>query len=102
MIDENDWRLRDQESHLLDAQLVRRPWRESRPGWDHDHCEFCYAEFSDSRYPEAMHQGYCTPDEYRWICDRCFEDFKSRFRFNVLQEDRVPTLDELRQRCESH
>jgi hypothetical protein len=74
-----DWRLQGQERYLKGAALTRRRWRESRRGWDHDHCEFCSIKFTDERDPDALHEGWATVDEYRWICDNCYRDFKERF-----------------------
>ena len=67
MIDSHDWRLQGQEQYLKGATLVRRLYREPRcnPEWDHDHCEFCWAKFMLGSNPDALHEGYCTLDEYR-------------------------------------
>jgi hypothetical protein len=27
----------------------------------------------------VLHEGYCTEDEYRWVCDRCLADFRDHF-----------------------
>lgn len=51
--------------------------------WDHDHCEFCWAKFTESGGPDSLHDGYTTDDGYRWICSQCFEDFKDQFHFSV-------------------
>jgi hypothetical protein len=55
-----------------------RPYRE---GWDHDHCEFCGKTFS-ARLGD-LSEGYCTLDEYHWICQDCFSDFKEEFGWMV-------------------
>ena len=34
--------------------------------------------------PNALHEGYCTEDEERWICKQCFEDFKRQFEWTVV------------------
>ncbi len=77
-----DWRLTGQERYLSGVTLVRRQWRQSHPGWDHDHCEFCFAKFGDER----LREGWTTPDEYRWICDACFSDFKDQFNWNIQEK----------------
>lgn len=77
----DDWRRTGQEQFLLRAQLKRGPWRQYRPGWDHDHCEFCFATFS--AVDGDLKSGYTTLDEYRWICESCFEDFREEFGFVV-------------------
>lgn len=83
---DSDWRLTGQEECLSGVTLVHRRWKESRSGWDHDHCEFCFAKFGDERLPDALREGWTTPDEYRWICDTCFSDFKDRFNWHVLEK----------------
>lgn len=87
MIDDNDWRLQGQERYLQGAVLVRRQYRPypRDPNWDHDHCEFCSAKFMVEDYPDVLHVGYCTEDEYRWICDQCFTDFRARFGWSVRE-----------------
>ena len=34
-------------------------------------------------YPEVLHEGYCTRDSYRWICEECFADFCNRFHWTL-------------------
>jgi hypothetical protein len=91
----DDWRRTGQERFLARAKLVFRPWRESRAGWDHDHCEFCFAKLMTAGNPNTLSAGYCTPDEYRWICPKCFDDFKEEFDFQLIEEAHPPSLEEL-------
>jgi hypothetical protein len=86
----SDWRLQGQETYLAGAVLVRRVYGryEQNPEWDHDHCEFCWAKFSTVAGDGVHTRGYCTPDEYRWVCERCFEDFREAFRWSVVPEGR--------------
>lgn len=77
----DDWRRQAQEEYLMGARLRLMRWRMSRPGWDHDHCEFCSAKLSN--YEGDLHEGYTTDDEYNWICPKCFEDFCEEFRWTV-------------------
>jgi hypothetical protein len=88
MADDSDWRLMGQEKYLQGVSLHHRRYRRplNNPDWDHDHCEFCWAKLMVEDYPEVLHQGYCTQDEYYWICDECFRDFKSRFNWTVREE----------------
>ena len=72
-----------QERYLSGVTLVRRRWSESRPGWDHDHCEFCGATFGDDRLQDALREGWTTPDEYHWVCDTCFSDFRDEFGWHI-------------------
>ncbi|MDR1162828.1 MAG: hypothetical protein LBM17_03195 [Candidatus Accumulibacter sp.] len=77
-----DWRLQGQEEYLQNAILERKRYRRYSQSWDHDHCEFCWEKFS-LEIPGALQVGYATTDNDRWICDACFEDFKSRFNWTV-------------------
>ena len=79
-----DWRLQGQEKYLKNATLRRKSWSQIPKGPDHDHCEFCWAKFAaESLIPDALHEGYATLDNYRWICPNCFEDFKDRFQWRA-------------------
>ena len=66
--------------------------------WGHDHCEFCWQEFStdhdcaDGSRP--LTEGYTArgpagrPDEqrrdnYHWVCPTCFDDFKEHFGWTI-------------------
>ena len=85
---DSDWRLGGQYQYLVGAVLTRRPYRKypPNPKWDHDHCEFCSAKFTAQDEPDTLHEGYSTPDEYRWICDACVNDFKDRFRWTLTSD----------------
>lgn len=85
MVDRNDWRLQGQERYLGGATLRRRNYRRPRGNrsWDHDHCEFCWAKFMVEDVPGVHHEGYNTRDQYRWICDDCFNDFREMFEWTV-------------------
>ena len=88
MAEDSDWRLTGQEKYLQDATLKHRRYRRplNNPDWDHDHCSFCWAKFMVEDYPEVLHEGYCTWDEYYWICDEGFKDFKARFNWTVQEQ----------------
>jgi hypothetical protein len=79
----DDWRLQGQERFLHGVTLHRAHWVAWRPGWDHDHCEFCWTKFGGEELPDALHVGYTTEVCYRWICEQCFEDFRERFKWRV-------------------
>lgn len=70
-----DWRFTDQDQYLMRARLKFCQF--SKELRDHDHCEFCGAKFSEGA--GDLRQGYCTIDEYYWICQSCYEDFKDFF-----------------------
>lgn len=81
-----DWRITDQDEYLQGLALRFRRWRTPKPGWDQDHCEFCFAKFTDLDQPDALREGYCTQDGYRWICPTCFQDSRGRFAWTVAPE----------------
>jgi hypothetical protein len=82
--DKSDWRLQGQEKYLQGVTLVHCHYRPKNPNWDHDHCEFCGAKFMVGDFPDVLHQGYSTKDDYRWICDQCFADFTDMFEWKVV------------------
>jgi hypothetical protein len=83
-----DWRRTGQERTLLGVTLERRDYEPYRPGWDHEHCSFCWAKFVppgvESGDPKALARGYVTQDD-QWICDRCFADFRDEFEWTVRE-----------------
>lgn len=81
----SDWRRMGQEKYLMGVLLVKKGYRKYREEWDHDHCEFCMTKFSER--PGDLNEGYTTEDEYRWICEKCYEDFKEQFHWSVREED---------------
>ena len=81
MDEPDDWRLQGQEKWLMGATLYYRQWVAPRPDWDHDHCEFCWETFSP--HEGDTPRGYTTHDNYRWICEQCFRDFRERFGWTV-------------------
>ena len=82
-----DWRLRGQARYLHGVTLIHRAYRSyaKNPNWDHDHCEFCWAKFMVEDLPDVLHEGYCTKDDYHWICPECFTDFKAQFEWLVVE-----------------
>jgi len=88
MAQDTDWRLRGQERYLQGVALVRRDYRrcQKNADWDHDHCQFCFGKFMVEDLPDVFHVGYCTEDEYHWICEQCFQDFRERFCWRVLND----------------
>lgn len=86
MVDENDWRLTGQEKYLKGVTLYWKQYTRRSESWEHDHCEFCWAKFMVEDYPDVLHEGYTTEDEYRWICKQCFEDFMDIFGLKIINE----------------
>ena len=82
---DQDWRLMGQERYLKSAKLYWRKYAPYNEKWEHDHCEFCSAKFMGDEQPDSLHEGYCTEDQYRWICEKCFEDFKKQFEWEVVK-----------------
>jgi hypothetical protein len=41
--------------------------------------------FSLKDYPEFLKEGYATSNGYHWICSDCFQDFKDRFHWSVVE-----------------
>ncbi len=76
----------NQERYLKGATLIWGPYRPRSPDNDHDHCEFCQEKFMMTGGPESLHQGYCTPDRNRWICQPCFNDFLDLFSWKFKNE----------------
>ncbi len=77
----DDWRRIGQERYLKGKRLVRQQYREYRPGWDHDHCEFCQMTFS--LFADDLKEGYSTEDQYYWICPKCFGEFEKEFEWQL-------------------
>ena len=81
-VDSSDWRLQGQEKYLKDKTLHFIKYSDRKTKTDHDHCEFCSAKFSDNDIDD-LHTGFSTLDDYRWICETCFNDFKEIFNFKL-------------------
>ncbi|MDR2192107.1 MAG: hypothetical protein LBO62_04450 [Endomicrobium sp.] len=80
-MDNNDWRLQGQE-YLMNVELIYSKFKKPSLEWDHEHCSFCWDKFSE--YDGTLHEGYCTLDQYHWICEKCFSDFKEMFNWKVI------------------
>ena len=70
-------------SYLRGIKLYWKAYAPYSDVWTHDHCEFCFATFSEHDGPNILHHGYSTEDEYRWICKTCFDEFKEFFDWQV-------------------
>jgi hypothetical protein len=84
--DGTDWRVGGQDRYLAARNLRRVTWSAYRPGWDHDHCSFCWAKFGpDGIDGVDVSEGYVTADDdYHWICVRCFDDLRGQFDWTVI------------------
>ena len=83
MINNNDWRLTNQMNYLFEKDLLHVPYEAYRPGWEHEHCDFC-SETIDT----STKRAYCTTNKYHWICENCFNDFKETFKWEVVQQEK--------------
>lgn len=79
----DDWRLTDQKKYLLGQNLRKKMFIPRRKEWEHEHCVFCWAKF-----PTEYAEGYCTEDESVWICPGCYQDFREKFQWTVLEESK--------------
>lgn len=84
---EEDWRLTGQEDYLNGATFIHRKYRQNKdnPDWDHDHCEFCMAKFCLRGGEGSLQEGYATEDDYYWVCCKCFDDFKDKLGWQVIE-----------------
>ena len=83
MSNKHDWRLTNQEEYLQGVTLYWKKYNRYSDTWDHDHCSFCWVEFSLEGSDGALTEGYVTADDYHWICEICFHDFKDMFKWRV-------------------
>jgi hypothetical protein len=79
-----DWRLQGQDKFLKGVKLFKKKYKKFREDWEHDHCEFCGAKFSE--LDSDLNEGYSTKDEYHWICPACYKDFKDLFQWKVISK----------------
>ncbi len=82
---DDDWRLQGQGRYLTGAHFRRKPYTTRSQRREHDHCEFCWDKFAEENLiPGALQEGWPLvgstdfPDDNRWICPPCFEDFRDR------------------------
>lgn len=87
MFEGKDWRIIGNEEFFKDVTLIHQKYRRYKlnPEWDHDHCSFCRAKFMVEDYPDVLHQGYATENDYYWVCENCFIDFKEMFNWTVIE-----------------
>ncbi len=85
MMHKDDWRLDgiDDDYFLIGETLIKHNY-ETIGTNDHDHCEFCFSKFSF--LDGDLHFGYSTTDNYTWICEECFNDFKELFNWTVIEK----------------
>jgi hypothetical protein len=65
--------------YLVQKKLLHIHYETYDENWDHDHCEFCSFIIDDE-----FKLFYCTEDQYHWICEKCFNEYKDMFKWQVL------------------
>lgn len=71
-------------------KLQFKRYRAPSHEWDHDHCSFCWATFSELDYPQYLYYGYATCEdyywgpEYEWICEKCFGKYREMFAWRIF------------------
>lgn len=78
MEENSDWRLTNQIAYLNRKQLKHIQFQPYSDKWDHEHCEFCMKKLVN-----VSEYGYCTLDNYYWICEDCYNDFKEMFHWTI-------------------
>ncbi len=51
----------------------------------HDHCELCWARFSDLH--RDIHSGYYEKESKSWICNDCYAKLKDIFGWTEARGD---------------
>ena len=82
---DNDWRLQGQQKYLFGKTMIHKKYADKKTTTDHDHCEFCSGKFSTT-IPDCLTEGYTTTDDYQWICENCFNDFRNDFKWTTQQK----------------
>ena len=76
-----DWRLTTARD-LAGVTLRWAGWHRPSQEWDHDHCAGCFVKFMEEDFPDVLHEGWTTRDDWpwgpeaEWVCPECFEDLK--------------------------
>ena len=83
-MENKDWRLQGQERYLQNKIFIKRKYHKLNNEWEHDHCEFCWEKFSEEN-PNDLKIGFTTLDSYRWVCEKCFNDFKAILNLNEIK-----------------
>lgn len=83
----DDWRLyKGQIEYLYKTSLLHHAYTPCNSNIDHDHCEFCMAKFGTNL--DELNYGYSTVNNYTWICEDCYNDFKEMFKWNVMETNK--------------
>lgn len=87
MDNSDNWKLNGQEEYLTNAVFRFARWKLTDPDWTHDHCEFCWATFSEYG-GEDLAEGYVMDYGNRdvWVCPECFAEFQESFHFTLEEQ----------------
>jgi hypothetical protein len=95
---EKDWRLANLEGqlYLRGVTFVRKPYKDFRPGWNHDHCVACWVTLAEPKIEgrDILHEGYATTAEfvrgadYDWVCPECFNLFRDYMAWKEIEPTR--------------
>ena len=80
----DDWRLTGQDAYMRKVNLrkiANSELRKKDETW-HEHCEFCMCKITKDFSDDC----YSTEDEYRWVCLKCYSDFKEIFDWRTPEQ----------------
>ena len=76
----------DQEFNMMKIEVKHvAEFKKFSDDWNHEHCEFCFAKFMEKGNENTIQEGYCSLDNQNWICPTCYEDFKERFKWTLVE-----------------
>lgn len=80
------WRFTGQESYLLFTKgkgIIPMEYINNleKPELFHEHCSFCWDKVEENQ--DKKH--YCTLDNYHWICNDCYNDFKELLKLEYFE-----------------
>ena len=81
----DDWRVMGQEGYLIEKHLQHRRFHRELCHEDFDQCDFCWTSFENNDNTPV--RAYFAPQEHVWICENCYRDFYSHFRWTVEEID---------------
>ena len=78
---EKEWYLEEykEKDYLHNKFLIQKEYMRKLP--EHDHCELCWARFSD--YPDDYHIGFYESTSSSWICPECVQEFSNLFGWKI-------------------
>lgn len=82
----DDWRIMGQPGYLYEKKIYFKyfvPYQDVEQP-DHAHCEFCSDYFSQEG--NYLKSGYYEPSSKSWICEKCYNDFKDIFKWQLVED----------------